>query len=86
MIGSAIITLSTFGVAVAVMYAVKAMGVLRVSAEGELMGLDVYEHGVPAYPEFVLTPSATPHGAIPHATPEATAHAVLTPATDNGIP
>jgi len=22
----------------------------------------VHEHGIPAYPEFLLTPSATPHG------------------------
>ena len=36
------------------MYAVKATGTLRVSKEGELEGLDIHEHGMPAYPEFVV--------------------------------
>src|SRR5262249_28626420 len=62
-IGSAIITTSTFGVSMALMYAVKAMGYLRVSMEGELQGLALHEHGIPAYPEYALYPSATPQGA-----------------------
>src|SRR5579863_7030329 len=37
-IGNAMITLATFGVALALMYAVNAMGLLRVSREGELHG------------------------------------------------
>ena len=45
------------------MYAVNALGVLRVSTEGELEGLDLHEHGVPAYPEYALHLSATPSGA-----------------------
>ncbi len=65
LIGSAIITSATFGVAMALMYAVRATGTLRVSREGELEGLDLHEHGIPAYPEFVMTPSATPHGMPP---------------------
>ena len=36
------------------MLAVKATGLLRVSREGELEGLDIHEHGIPAYPEFAL--------------------------------
>src|SRR5467141_2988 len=40
-IGSAVITLATFGIAMILMYAVKATGTLRVSKEGELEGLDV---------------------------------------------
>jgi Amt family ammonium transporter len=63
MIGSAIITTATFSVALALMYAVKAMGYLRVSTEGELQGLDLHEHGIPAYPEYALYPAATPQGA-----------------------
>ena len=35
------------------MYAVKATGTLRVSKDGELEGLDIHEHGGPAYPELV---------------------------------
>jgi Amt family ammonium transporter len=34
------------------MYAVKATGTLRVSKDGELEGLDLHEHGGPAYPEY----------------------------------
>ena len=36
------------------MYAVKATGTLRVSAAGELEGLDLHEHGMVAYPEYVI--------------------------------
>ena len=54
-IGSAIVTVSTFGVAMAVMYAVNAIGHLRVSREGELYGLDLHEHGISAYPEYVIS-------------------------------
>jgi Amt family ammonium transporter len=31
------------------MYGVKATGTLRVSEEGELEGIDIHEHGSPAY-------------------------------------
>jgi Amt family ammonium transporter len=63
LIGSAIITSATLGVSLALMYAVKAMGFLRVELEGEVQGLDLFEHGIPAYPEYALHPSATPQGA-----------------------
>jgi Amt family ammonium transporter len=59
-IGSAIITVSTFGVALAVMYLVNATGLLRVSAEGEALGLDLHEHGISAYPEYVISSVASP--------------------------
>jgi Amt family ammonium transporter len=39
------------------MYAVKATGTLRVSAEGELEGLDLHEHGSSAYPEYMISGS-----------------------------
>jgi len=63
-IGSAIITVSTFAVALVLMYAVNAMGILRVSKEGEAYGLDLHEHGVPAYPEYVVTAAAQPSGLV----------------------
>lgn len=84
-IGSLIITTATFAVALAVMYAVKAMGVLRVSAEGETYGLDLHEHGISAYPEYVISSTARPTGMtaqrITEASEEvsATAHAGATP-------
>ena len=51
--GSAIVTVSCFVIGMALMYAVKATGTLRVSEKGELEGLDYHEHGAHAYPEFV---------------------------------
>jgi Amt family ammonium transporter len=61
-IGSLTITVATFGVSLVVMYALKAMGLLRVSPEGEAYGLDLHEHGIPAYPEYVISSFARPTG------------------------
>ena len=61
-VGSAIITVSTFVVAIIVMYVVNAMGQLRVSAEGESYGLDLHEHGISAYPEYVISSMGRPSG------------------------
>jgi Amt family ammonium transporter len=52
--GSAAVVVATLVVAVVLMYAVKATGTLRVSREGELEGLDLHEHGMLAYPEYVI--------------------------------
>lgn len=62
LIGSAIVTVSTFAIAMAVMYLVNATGTLRVSREGELHGLDLHEHGISAYPEYVITALGMPSG------------------------
>lgn len=62
LVGSLIVTVATFAVAMAVMYAVKAMGFLRVSEEGEAYGLDLHEHGISAYPEYVISSMARPGG------------------------
>jgi len=79
-LGSAVVTVSVFAVAMVVMYAVKALGILRVSAEVELGGIDIHEHGAPAYhPEFAyMGHSAIPSGGAPHVTlPGATQGAPL---------
>jgi Amt family ammonium transporter len=61
-IGSVVITLATFSVALALMYLVNATGLLRVSEEGELYGLDLHEHGISAYPEYLITALGAPSG------------------------
>ena len=70
MIGSAAIVLATFGTSLAMFYVLNLFGVLRVSEAGELQGLDLHEHGVPAYPEYALHGPASPRG-----TPEFTERA-----------
>jgi Amt family ammonium transporter len=73
--GTSIVALSVLVVSMALMYAVKATGTLRVSREGELEGLDIHEHGAPAYPEFVtawgkgLVASPAVNGSDPTAVP-----------------
>jgi Amt family ammonium transporter len=59
-IGSLIVTSATLGISLAVMYLVNAVGVLRVSAKGEAYGLDLHEHGISAYPEYVISTVARP--------------------------
>jgi Amt family ammonium transporter len=53
-IGSGAVTAATLVSAFALMYLVKATGTLRVSREGELLGIDAHEHGMVAYPEYVI--------------------------------
>lgn len=38
------------------------MGVLRVSEAGELYGLDLHEHGISAYPDYVTSSTSRPSG------------------------
>ena len=72
LIGSAAVTGVTFVVAMGLMYAVKATGTLRVSREGELQGLDRHEHGLPAYPEFVIQPHSLHGSALAAGIPTST--------------
>jgi len=51
MIGSFSITIATFIASMCLMYAVQYAFRLRILTEGEIEGLDLHEHGFPAYPE-----------------------------------
>jgi len=61
LIGNGAIGGAALALGFGLMYAVKATGTLRVSRAGELEGLDIHEHGGPAYPEIPPMPvGATP--------------------------
>ncbi len=45
-----------------VFWVLNMFGRLRISKEGELEGLDLHEHGSPAYPEYVISALAAPRG------------------------
>ncbi|MBI1753032.1 MAG: ammonium transporter [Acidobacteria bacterium] len=62
-IGSGIVTVAALAAGFAVMLAVDAKGLLRLSEEGEHDGLDLHEHGISAYPEYVISALASPAGA-----------------------
>ena len=58
-VGSFIVCAATFASAMAMFAVLNAMGLLRVSAEGEMLGLDIDQHGISAYPEYVISGSST---------------------------
>jgi Amt family ammonium transporter len=57
LIGSVSITGVTLVVSFVLMKAVNATRTLRISAQGELVGIDIHEHGAVAYPEYAHVPS-----------------------------
>ena len=57
-IGSLIVCTATFASAMAMFAALNAFGLLRVSKAGELIGLDIDQHRISAYPEYVFSPRA----------------------------
>jgi Amt family ammonium transporter len=61
-IGSFTICAATFAIAMLVFMVLNMMGLLRISKEGEIEGMDLHEHGMPAYPEYVVAPWAAPSG------------------------
>ncbi|HWS44471.1 MAG TPA: ammonium transporter, partial [Acidimicrobiia bacterium] len=69
-VGSAVVTITVLVLGLALMYAVKAAGVLRVSEDIEVAGIDIHEHGAPAYhPEYAYMgysaiPSGKPAGTV----------------------
>jgi Amt family ammonium transporter len=81
-IGSACVTLATFGVAMAVMLLVNATGTLRLPREAELYGMDLHEHGISAYPEYVISALGAPSGMtqdLPEPQPAASGVTALNP-------
>jgi Amt family ammonium transporter len=54
-VGSLIVCSATFVSAMAMFALLNAFGLLRVSHAGEIVGLDVDQHGISAYPEYVLS-------------------------------
>src|SRR5204862_2357409 len=69
-IGSVFVTACVLAAGLVVMYGIKAIGMLRLSPEGELAGLDITEPGAPAYhPE----PSYDGYSPIPAGAPNAPA-------------
>jgi Amt family ammonium transporter len=56
--GIVLVGLFTFVLSMVIWLAIKAFLGVRVSEEEEIEGLDIGEHGVPAYPDFVYGPQA----------------------------
>jgi Amt family ammonium transporter len=65
-VGSLIVCVATFVCAMAMFAALNAFDLLRVSNQGELVGLDIDQHGITAYPEYEISPSSTPVGMAPN--------------------
>jgi Amt family ammonium transporter len=58
-LGSFSTVAATLSISLLMMFALKSIGVLRVSKAGELEGLDLHEHGAAAYPEYALAGAGT---------------------------
>lgn len=61
-VGSVIVCATTFGIAMSIFALLNSMDMLRISAEGEMEGMDLHEHGISAYPEYVISALAAPQG------------------------
>ena len=61
-LGSFSTVAATLAVSLVMMFALKRIGVLRVSKAGELEGLDLHEHGASAYPEYALAGVGSANG------------------------
>jgi len=61
-IGSFTVCAATFTVAMIIFLVLNAFKRLRLSREGELEGMDLHEHGISAYPEYVISAIASPAG------------------------
>ncbi len=54
-VGSLVVCTATFVSAMIMFKALNAVNLLRVSKEGEQIGLDIDQHGITAYPEYQIT-------------------------------
>lgn len=61
-VGSLVVCVATFASAMAMFTALNAVKLLRVSNDGEAEGLDINQHGISAYPEYVISALTAPHG------------------------
>ena len=59
-IGSAIVCTATFVAAMVMFKVLDAVNILRLSKDGELLGMDLDQHGISAYPEYVITGTSSP--------------------------
>ena len=67
-IGSLIVCTATFAAAMAMFGVLNSVGLLRVTKDGELEGLDIDQHGISAYPDYQIAPWAS----VGHATSDRT--------------
>lgn len=70
-IGTVAVTVFVAVCAALVAFALKSLGMLRVSESEEVEGLDIHEHGMYGYPELALGTSAYPGGPVTAPTGEA---------------
>ena len=61
-IGSLVVCSATFVAAMVMFKVLDAVKILRLSKEGELLGMDIDQHGISAYPEYVITGTGMPTG------------------------
>ena len=61
-VGSLVVCTSTFVAAMVMFKVLDAIRILRLSKEGELLGMDLDQHGISAYPEYVISALTAPHG------------------------
>jgi len=70
LIGSAFVTVVVLVAGLALMFGIKALGQLRLPEAEELEGIDIVEHGAPAYhPEFAFMGGGTPTSPTSSAAP-----------------
>jgi Amt family ammonium transporter len=62
LIGSLTICVATYGIALIMFVILDKFGMLRISKDGEREGMDIHEHGISAYPEYVISALAAPQG------------------------